>query len=240
MEAQAFQATVHVSDAQLQPQLKHAVELFQDARYKQAVRILDELLKAPTNLVDRLHILAHRALAHALWKKPELAIDDATRILTTVQADIEVLISYEIDWEYEKAQDIGHLAFLADIYQLRGVLWLLRQNPRRGVEDLSLSILMTGIESHNALNYLQRAVALIELQDCLDRALADLRLVWELLPGLVQENFHLPAEGHFELEPKGVCFRHEGGEIFLTPEKVRPRMNRVGPHWFRLSGRLGL
>jgi len=240
MEAHAFEATIHISDNQLRPQLEHALQLMQEARYKQAIRILDDLLKAPFSLLERLQILAHRALAHALWKKPELAIDDATRILSSVQADIETLGSYEIDWEYERGEDVGHLAFLADIYQLRGALWLLRQNPRRGVEDLSLSIYMTVDEAANALNYLQRAIGLIELQDCLERALEDLRLLVGLSPELARESFHLPADGEFALGPKGISFRHSGGEIVLTPEKVRPRINRVGPSWFRLAMRFGL
>lgn len=240
MEAHAFEATVHISDTQLRPQLKHALELIQEARYKQAIRILDDLLKAPFSLMERLQILAHRALAHALWKKTEHAIDDATRILTSVQADIETLGSYEIDWEYERAEDVGHLAFLAEVYQLRGALWLLRQNPRRGVEDLSLSLFMTVDEAAKASNYLQRAIALIELQDCLERALEDLRLVAGIQPNLTQESFHLPQEGEFALGPKGISFRHPDGEIFLTPEKVRPRINRLSPSWFRLALRFGL
>lgn len=240
MEAHAFEATVHISDTQLRPQLEHALELIQEARYKQAIRILDDLLKAPFSLMERLQILAHRALAHALWKKPEHAIDDATRILSSVQADIETLGSYEIDWEYERAEDVGHLAFLAEVYQLRGALWLLRQNPRRGVEDLSLSLFMTVDEAAKASNYLQRAIALIELQDCLERALEDLRLVAGIQPNLTQESFHLPHEGEFVLGPKGISFRHSDGEIFLTPEKVRPRINRLSSSWFRLALRLGL
>lgn len=229
------QATVHVSDSPVRPKLEQAAGLLQDARYKQAIRILDELLAGPVALVDRLQILARRALAHALWKKPELAIDDATAILNGVQADIEVLIDSEIDWEYEKAQDIGHLAFLADVYQLRGVLWLLRHNPQRAVEDLTLSIYMTSREQDNLLNYLQRALALIELQDCLGRAIEDLGLAWHLQQTLVQEWLHLPESGEFVMGSKGVAFRHEGGEIQINPDKARLRINRIGPHWFRLK-----
>ncbi|HEY9842854.1 MAG TPA: hypothetical protein V6D23_20475 [Candidatus Obscuribacterales bacterium] len=240
MESHAFQATVHVANAQLQTQLEQARLLLQQARYKQAVRMLDEILEQPVALVDRLQFLARRALAYALWKKPEEAIDEASGILAQVRADTEDLINLEIDWEYEKSQDVGHLAFLADVYQLRGVLWLLRHNPRRAVEDLSLSAFMTADESQNALNYLQRAIALIELQDCFERALEDLRLAWGLDASLVQGWLHLPVAGQFAHEPKGLCFRHETGEIFLTPEKTRPRMNRLGPAWFRLSHRFGV
>lgn len=240
METHAFEATVQLSDSQLQPQLEQSLKWLRQARYKQAVRSLDDALRLPSGLVQRLQILAYRALTHALWKKPELAIDDATHILTTVQADTDMLFGHEIDWEHEKAQDTGYLAFLADVYQLRGSLWLLRQNPRRSVEDLSLSIFMTAGEADNALNYLQRATALIELQDCFERALEDLRLSQQLAPQLVQESFHLPKSGEFFLAAKGIGFRQGDREIWLTPDKVRPKLNKVGADWFRIAQGLDL
>ncbi|PKL74427.1 MAG: hypothetical protein CVV27_20545 [Candidatus Melainabacteria bacterium HGW-Melainabacteria-1] len=240
MDAHAFQATVHVSGPQLQQQLQQARDLLQQARYKQAIRALDDLLQGPQSLLDRLQIQAERALAHALWKKPETAIDEASAILAAVRADIPDLMQAEIDWEHEKAQDVGHLTFLADIYQLRGCLVLLRHDPRRAVEDLSLSIYMTSEEALNALNYLQRACALIELQDCLDRALADLELAWALNPELVRNWLNLPEAGQFGLGAKGLVFRQDQTEINLSPDKARLRMNRLGSHWFRLSARIGL
>ncbi len=235
MEARG--STVHISGADLQQALEAARELLRQARYKQALRSLDDLLAGPVALVDRLQILAHRALAQALWKKPEPAIEDATQILVSVRADTDDLSQVEIDWDYEKSQDVGHLGFLADIYQLRGVLYLLRHHPRRAAEDQSLSIFMTADEALNALNYLQRAAALIELNECLDRACQDLELAWQLDAKLVSEWLHLPAAGSWELTPKGVRFIHEAGEIQITADKARPRMNRMGSHWFRLAAR---
>ena len=48
------------------------------------------------------------------------------------------------------------------------------------------------------------------------------------------------SEGRWELGPKGIRFVHEAGESQITPDKARPRMNRIGPHWFRLAARFGL
>lgn len=233
-------STVHISGPDLQERLDAARELLRQARYKQALRSLDDLLNVPVTLVDRLQIQAHRALGYALWKKPEQAIEDASQILVSVRADIDDLSNATIDWDYEKSQDVGHLGFLADVYQLRGVLFQLRHHARRAVEDLSLSMFMTADEALNALNYLQRAAALIELEECLDRACADLELAWKLNPTLVSDWLNLPAEGNWELGPKGVRFRHEGGDIQITPDKARARMNRIGSHWFRLAVRFGI
>lgn len=231
--------TVQVSSVPLRQQLEQARQLLQDARYKQAIRLLDSALQSASLLVDRLQIQAQRALAQALWKKPEAAIEDASAILLAVQADTPHLSALEIDWDYERSQDIGHLGFLAEIYQLRGLMFLLRQAPKRAVEDLSLSLFMTAAEKDKNLNYLQRAIALIEMNDCLERALEDLKLVWQSNPALLQEWFHLPEQGSFELQEQ-LFFVHAEGRIKLSLEKVRPKINRLHSGWLRLSQRFGL
>jgi hypothetical protein len=213
-------------------------------------------------LIDRLQIQAQRALAHALWKKPEEAIEDASAILTALQADTTQLSRYDIDWAYERSQDVGHLRFLAEIYQLRGLMFLLRRSPKRAVEDLSLSLFMTPDETDTqanpdlalqepphqisrqevGLNYLQRAIALIELQDCQERALLDLQWLQQHAPQLLTDWFHLPAEGHFTFnaEKNLLSFVHAEGQIKLTAEKARPKINRMNPAWVRISARFGL
>lgn len=240
MEPQGFQATVHVSNTGLQQKLEQARELLHQSRYKQAIRALENVLSAPVSVVERLQVQAELALAQALWKKPEAAIEQTSSILAAVRADTDDLGGRDIDWTYELSQDIGYLAFLAEVYQLRGMMHLLRQSPRRAVEDFSLSLFMTAKEADGRLNYLQRALALIELSDCFERALADLRRVWELDAGLVRAWFHLPAEGEFALHAKGIVFRAPDRELILTADKARPRLNKVDPAWFRLSQRVGL
>ena len=231
--------TVKVSSLSLQEQLIQAHKLLADARYKQAIRLYDAALQQASALIDRLHIQAERAYAHALWKKPEDAIEDASAVLWAVQADTPNLSLTEIDWEHERAEDIGHLAFLADVYQLRGVMFLVRQAPRRAVEDFSVSILMSRDDSDNTLNYLFRAIALIELDDCLERALHDLQIATARLPNLSKEWFHLPAGGQFLLEQK-VLFQTPDKSITLTPEKVRLKINRLQADWFRFAKRVNL
>lgn len=232
-------STIKVSSLSLQEQLTQAHKLLSDARYKQAIRLYGAALQQASALIDRLHIQAERAYAHALWKKPEDAIEDASAVLWAVQADTSNLSLTEIDWEHERAQDIGHLAFLADVYQLRGVMFLLRQAPRRTVEDMSLSAFMTRDDADNTLNYLFRAMALIELDDCLERALQDLQIASERLPNLAKEWFHLPAGGQFILEHK-IVFQTPEKSITLTPEKVRLKINRLQADWFRFGKRVDL
>ena len=232
---------LHVSVPALREQLEQARELLEQARYRQALRALDAVLVHALPIVDQLHVLAQRALAQALWKKPEAAIEDASRILATVRADVEDLIHPEIDWDYEKAQDIGHLRFLGAVFQLRGMLYRLRQSPRRAVEDLTLSIYMTQPDSDNQRSYLERAGALIELNECLERALLDLELAHGINPNQVQSQWQLPSPtGHFQLDKGKISFVWDEGQIQLTADKVRLRLNKVSADWFLLSELLGL
>jgi len=232
---------IQVADPSLEEKLLQARLFLQQARYKQAARLLDSVLDQQfMSLVDHLHTLAQRALANALWKKTDRAINDASQILNAVRADIDDLIHSEIDWDYEKSEDIGHLRFLADVFQMRGILHRLQKDQRRAVEDLTISIYMTRQGQDNQLSHLLRAAALIELEDCLEQALADLQHVWLENQTLVREWFDLPEHGEFSLLERGVCYHSDTIQIYFKPEKVRLRLNRVTPQWFRIYGFLGL
>ena len=234
--------TIQVSTQDLQHKLTQASEYLALARYRQAVRLLSDLLqKEPLGMVDQLYVLAQRAMAHALWKKVEEAIDDASQILATVKADVNDL-PYDMDWEYEKAQDIGHLRFLADVLQLRGTLYRLCKSPRKAVEDLTLSAYMTHLEDDNLLNYILRAGALIELGDCLEKAQADLNTVLEQNPTLFYQWFDLPeVEGaQIEKQYKRLYLVSADHRIALKPDKVKLKKSKLKAHWFRLAKQLNL
>lgn len=234
--------TIQVSTQDLQQKLSQASEYLTQARYRQAARLLSDLLqKEPLAMVDQLYVLAQRALAHALWKKPEEAIDDASQILAVVKADVNDL-PYDMDWEYEKAQDIGHLRFLADVLQLRGTLFRIMKSPRRAVEDLSLSAYMTHHTPANQINLLLRAGALIELGECLGKAQADLNTVLEANASLFYQWIDLPEspEAHIEKEDKRLYFCSKDHRIALKPDKVKVKKNKIQSDWFRLAERLGL
>ncbi len=232
---------IQVADPSLEEKLSQARQFLRQARYKQAARLLDNVLDQQfMSLVDHLHTLAQRALANALWKKTDEAIEDASHILSSVRADIDDLLQGEIDWDYEKSEDIGHLRFLADVFQMRGILHRLKKDQRRAVEDLTMSIYMTHIAADNQLNHLLRAAALIEMEDCLEQALADIQQVWSENQPLVLEWFDLPEHGEFALLERGVCYHSDTLQIYFKPEKVRLRLNRVSPKWFRLHSFIGL
>lgn len=231
---------IYVASPELDNRFEQALSYLQEARYKQAVNILNNLLQESLSLIDRLHVLAQRALAYALWKKWEAAVDDASMILSSVSADTEHLSQIEIDWEYEKNQDIGHLSFLAEVYQLRGVVHRLCKEPRRAVEDFSLSLYMNS--EQNPLIYLHRASALIELNECLERAFEDLEFAFQSEEERVREYFHFPREssGHFQLEHGEISFQAGKRKIALTPDKVTLKKNQVQADLFELSRRFGL
>lgn len=229
--------TIHVSTDALTTKLQQASAYLELARYRQAVRLLSDLLqKEPLSLVDQLYVLAQRAMAHALWKKPEEAIEDASQILSAVKADVNDL-PYDMNWEYEKAQDIGHLRFLADVLQLRGTLYRICKEPRKAVEDLTLSAYMTHKTPDNLLNYVLRAGALIELGECLEKAQEDLSQVITLNPDLFFAWFDLPqgANIQIEKEDKRLFFKTDDHRIALKPDKVKLKKNRIAAQWFRLS-----
>ncbi len=229
--------TIQVSTQDLQHKLDQASAYLEQARYRQAARLLSDLLqKEPLSLVDQLYVLAQRALAHALWKKPEEAIEDASQILAVVKADVNDL-PYDMDWEYEKAQDIGHLRFLADVLQLRGTLFRVMKAPRRAVEDLTLSAYMTHLEDDNLLNYILRAGSLIELGDCLEKAQSDLNTVLEHNPTLFYQWFDLPeVEGaQVEKQEKRLYFVSADHRIALKSDKVKIKKSKIKAHWFRLA-----
>ena len=231
---------IHVSNPELDGRFEQALNYLQGARYKQAVNILNSLLQESLSLVDRLHVLAQRALAYALWKKWEAAIEDASVILASVSADTEHLSDIEIDWEYEKTQDVGHLSFLAEVYQLRGLLQRMCKDPRRAVEDFSLSLYMS--LDPDPIVHMHRACALIELNDCLERARDDLNLSFQTEEQAVREYFHLPREGSgdFELDQGRVCFQMEPRKIILHADKIALKKNQLQLDLFALSRRFGL
>lgn len=231
----AHETIIHVSEETLQAQFKQAHVLLQDLRYKQAVSLLDTLLEHPLSLLDRLQVLAQRTLAQALWKKAEAAIENASVILASVQADVEDLAWHEIDWEHEKSEDIGYLSFLAGIFQLRGLLFRLRKDSRRAVEDLTLSLYMGSDPELQALNHLHRAAALIELEDCLEQALHDLQQVQLQRPELLKEWLHLPEEGKLALEKNRICYTAAQRDLMLTPDKVRFKAHQLAPECFYLT-----
>lgn len=232
--------TIQVSTDALTTKLQQASSYLELARYRQSVRLLSDLLqKEPLSLVDQLYVLAQRAMAHALWKKPEEAIDDAAQILAAVKADVNDL-PYDMDWEYEKAQDVGHLRFLADVLQLRGTLYRVCKSPRKAVEDLTLSAYMTHDESDNRLNYLLRAGALIELGECLEKAQDDLSQVLTQDPELFFTWFDFPQGPHprIEKEDKRLFYKTDDHRIALKADKVKLKKNRIAAQWFRLSAQM--
>lgn len=230
---------IYVSNPELDQRFAQGLQFLQQARYKQAVRILEQLLQESLSLIDRLHVLAQRALAQALWKKLEAAIADASEILAAVAADTHHLCEVEIDWEYEQSQDVGHLAFLGEVYQLRGLLYRLLGDPRRAVEDLSLALYMN--PQIGPQLYLHRGCALIEVNDCLERACADLNLALEAEPEVVQAYFRLPHEsGRFELHEGQVRFQGQSRDVVLNADKVKWKKSQLGLERFALSRRFGL
>ncbi len=234
--------TIHVSTEALQQKMSQATEYLELARYRQAVRLLSDLLKKePLGMIDQLYVLAQRAVANALWKKPEAAIEDASQLLAAVKADVNDL-PHDMDWKKEHKEDVGHLRFLADVLQLRGVLYRLIKSPRAAVEDLSLSAYMTREETDNTLNYVLRAGALIELGDCLEQAQRDLDAVWTQNKPLFYEWLDLPEveQAHFELDKKRVYFVSEDHRIALKPDKVKLKKSKLTARWFRLCQLLHL
>ena len=227
---------IHVSSPVLDKKIQEARAYLEQARYKQAIRLFEDILTHQMSLIETLRVRAELAFAYALWRKAENAIDEASQILAAVRADTSDLPFSEIDWEYEKSEDIGHLAFLADVFQLRGTLFRVRRNARRAVEDLTLSIYMTREDARNMLNYLHRAAALIELGDCLERALADLEHVRKTSPDVLCAYFSWDeCQGHFELEEQHIVFvQDDERRQKIAPSDVKLKARRVQPEWFRL------
>jgi len=240
MRSHSPETLVHVSDAALQTQLSQARKMLQEARYKQAVSLLDTILEQPLSLMDRLQCLAQRTLAQALWKKTDAAIENASTLLNTVRADTDDLQLAEIDWDLEKSQDLGHLTFLAAVFQLRGLLFRIRQEPRRAVEDFTLAIYMGSEPESLLLNHLHRAAALIELGDCLERALADLEWIQGQRSELLTTWLHLPAEGRFSLRDGKLQYQALQREVTLSADKLRLKIKQLSPTWLHLPQVLNL
>lgn len=229
------ETVIQISNEELEPLVEQARNYLEQARYKQAIRQLDQILEHNLNLIQQLQLRAQRALAYALWRKAEPAIEEASAILSSLRVDTHELPLEDIDWEYEKAEDVGHLSFLADIFQLRGTLYRVRRNARRAVEDLTLSIYMTREQARNSVNYLHRAAALIEMGECLERALADLEKVRETQPDLICAYFEWEdCNGRFILHENQIVFAAEDTEHKLSPDRVKLRARRIDPAWFRL------
>lgn len=183
----------HVSSEQIQKQLKKARDFIAQARYRQAVGILNELLHSGLSLFEQLQVLGTRGYAYALWRKPLEAGDDLTRLLKLVQAEVQDLASADIDWEKERAQDTGYLAFLAAIYHLRGILRRAQQHLPEAIEDLTLSIYMSSDPDLLGISYFHRGCSLIQLGECPERALLDLQTAWESHASLLRHWLNIPA-----------------------------------------------
>lgn len=183
----------HVSSGQIREQLEKARNFIVQARYRQAISVLNETLGSGLSLFEQLQALGCRGYAYALWHKPLEAGDDLTRLLKLVQADVQDLATAEIDWEKERAQDTGYLAFLAGIYHLRGILRRAQQRLPEAIEDLTLSIYMSSDPELLGISYFHRGCSLIQLGECPERALLDLQTAWQSHAPLLQNLLGLPA-----------------------------------------------
>lgn len=227
---------IRISDPELETLRVQALHFLREARYKQALAVLEKMLDSGAlSLVERLYILAQRALALALWRQYEAAIDEASQILALVRAEVDDLVAGTIDWEYERAQDVGHLRFLSDVFQFRGLLYQWLNNLPRAVEDLTLSIYM----HQNGVNHLMRAWALLEDQECLGQAQQDLQQALQLEPALLASCLGLAgapvSEGVFELQEQGVVFVTPEQRVAVDPQHLRRQFTEMGPQWLRLA-----
>lgn len=209
MKSQAAPPSIqHVSAEQAESWRQKAAELIAQARYKQAVQVLNQALSGGLSLAEQIQFLGYRAYAHTLWRKPEAAIEDATRLLKLIQAEVADLCFEDIDWEYERQQDTGYLSFLAAIYNLRGTLRRVQHDLPAAVEDLTLSLMMSADPHTQGLSLFQRAFCLLQLGECQERALADLQEAWQAYPKALATFLGLPSpeiqELHFQLLEKGL------------------------------------
>jgi tetratricopeptide (TPR) repeat protein len=189
-----------VSAEQVKKWREKASEMIAQARFRQAIQILNQALSSNLSLVEQIQFLGCRAYAHSLWRKPEEAIEDASRLLSLIQAEVIDLCFAEIDWEYERTQDTGYLAFLAAIYNLRGTLRRSLKLLPEAVEDLTLALLMSKDPQTQGVSLLQRAFCLLQLGECQERALVDLSEAWQSYPEPMAAIFKLSVEDAQELQ----------------------------------------
>lgn len=184
----------HVSVEELKETFTKAQDFIQQARYRQAIALLNQTLAAGLTLMEQLRCLSFRGYAYSLWKKPSDAIDDISRLLKLVKAEVNDLTAHEIDWDLEIAEDTGYLTFLSALYHLRGTLRRVQERFPEAVEDLTLSLYMTRDPEFQAMAFLQRGCALIQLKECTDRALLDLNQAYQLSPQSVRDFLHIPEK----------------------------------------------
>ncbi len=209
MKSQAGSTFIqHVSAEQAELWRQKAAELIGQARYKQAVQVLNQALASGISLAEQIQFLGYRAYAHTLWRKPEAAIEDATRLLTLIQAEVSDLCFEDIDWAYEREQDTGYLSFLAAIYNLRGTLRRVQKDLPAAIEDLTLALFMSEDPYLQGLSLFQRGFCLLQLGECQERALSDLSEAWQFCPAPLAELLGVPspdvAELRFDLHDKGL------------------------------------
>ena len=207
----------HISAADIRQAFDQIGQFLEQARYRQAMGILNDLLAGGLSLREQVHVLGCKGYIHALWRKPVEAIDDFSRLLRLVQADIKDLNFDQIDWALERDQDTGYLHFLAVVYYLRGTVRRAQQHFREAVEDLSLSLYMHSQAELQGLSHLHRAACLIQLQECPEQALHDLAAGWALTPVHARALLGIPADC---TDP---VFRIEGARLLLQHGEHEPQ-----------------
>lgn len=210
-------------------QLQQVRSFLQEARYKQAIRILNETLIIATSLEEQLLTLAYRVFAYALWRQQDLALADANQAIRSVCAELPPV--WEIDWEHEKKHDVGHLTFLGTLFNLRGVLYRAGQKHERAVEDFSTAILMTSTPALNQLNYLHRACALLSLKECLPRAQNDLELALQINRTETLAWFQLQdiPNGVFTIKEQALYFCGLDQSVEIDPRYFTLTLNALTP-----------
>jgi hypothetical protein len=205
----------HVSTEDIRHGFDQIRQFLEQARYRQAIGVLNELLASGLSLREQLNVLGCKGYVHALWRKPVEAIDDFSRLLRLVQAEIKDLRLDQIDWAHERAEDTGYLHFLAVVYYLRGTVRRAQQHFREAVEDLSLSLYMHAQPELQGLTHLHRAACLIQLEECPEQALRDLQAGCALTPVKARALLGLPeacTDPSFQIEGSRLLLRFPEGE----------------------------
>lgn len=211
---------VQVSTDNLTQKFEQAQHFLEQARYKQAVRVLTQALEEGTPLIETLLLLAQRALVYHYWKKYPEALQDATQLLALINADTRRLQKLDVDWEKERQEDQGYLSFLSQVYLLRGLSHRACEYHTRAVEDLSVALWAD--PTFEAEARLQRACALIELGECLDKAVEDLNCALQLNQEWVIQHFKLGTynQGAFMRDDNTVRFETHKGQLKKLPPKM--------------------
>lgn len=207
------ETVIRVSHTDIPTQLRQVTAFLQDARYKQAIRVLNDAVASATSLDEQLLILAYRAFAYTLWRRLDHALNDVNQAIQSVTGDLPPL--WEIDWNHEKKQDIGHLTFLGTLFNLRGILYRTHKEPERAVEDFTAALLMTSAHPLLQVNFLHRACTLIAMGECLTRAQTDLEQALTINRASTLEWFNLNdmPNGEFIIKDKHIYFSGSGKSI---------------------------